>query len=176
MLPELRFQIVPAADARDPRLRAQLLDTWTRVTDAGGAVGFVAPANPDLIAATLDASLAAVASGESSLGVLERDGRAVGMGLLVGFDSTLRRHWRDLLRLMVDPELQGRGAGGQLLEGLHGHALELGLEQLRLTVRGGTGLENFYARFGYTEVGRHPGAIRAAPGDDRDEIVLVVRL
>ena len=63
--------------------------------------------------------------------------------------------------------------GGQLLEGLHGIARSLGLEQLHLTVRGGTGVEGFYERFGYTVIGRHPGAIRVASGDDRDELILV---
>ena len=54
---------------------------------------------------------------------------------------------------MVRPELQGRGAGRLLLEGLHGTAADLGLEQLMLTTRGGTGVEGFYERFGYTVVG-----------------------
>jgi len=52
----------------------------------------------------------------------------------------------------------------------------LGLEHLQLTVRGGTGLESFYERFGYVVVGRHPGAVRVAPGDDRDEVMMVARL
>jgi hypothetical protein len=43
-------------------------------------------------------------------------------------------------------------------------------------VRGGEGLERFYERLGYTIVGRHPGAVRVAPGDDRDEIMLIFRL
>ena len=77
---------------------------------------------------------------------------------------------------MVRPELQGRGAGRLLLEGLHGTAAGHGLEQLMLTTRGGTGVEAFYKRFGYTIVGRHPGAIRLSPGDDRDEIILICRL
>ena len=65
------------------------------------------------------------------------------MGFLVDGNSPLRRHWRTILRLMVRPELQGRGAGRLLLEGLHGTAAELGLEQLMLTTRGGTGVERF---------------------------------
>ena len=98
------------------------------------------------------------------------------MGFLVDGNSPLRRHWRTILRLMVRPELQGRGAGRLLLEGLHGTAAGLGLEQLMLTTRGGTGVERFYEHLGYTIVGRHPGAIRLAPGDDRDELILVYQL
>ncbi len=77
---------------------------------------------------------------------------------------------------MVAPELQGRGAGRILLEGLHDLARELGTEHLVLSVRGGTGTERFYARFGYEQFGRHPAAIRLAPGDDRDELLLFKRL
>jgi hypothetical protein len=51
---------------------------------------------------------------------------------------------------------------------------QMGLEQLRLAVRGGTGLEHFYARLGWTVIGRWPGALRLAPGDDRDEILMLL--
>lgn len=170
------FEHVSPDDAGSPELRSALLDTWVAVTDAGGAVGFVAPADRDAIASALDSALARVVDGRDDLGVLRQDGAAVGMGLVVAHTSALRRHWRTVLRVMVHPDLQGRGAGALLLEGLHGIARQLGLEQLQLTVRGGTGFEGFYERFGYQVVGRHPGAVRVAPGDDRDEIMLIKRL
>jgi GNAT superfamily N-acetyltransferase len=167
------FEHVRHADAASPELRSQLLDTWVAVTDAGGAVGFVPPADPEEIAPALDSALARVVDGHDELLVLRRDGAAVGMALLVSHTSALRRHWRTVLRVMVHPSLQGQGAGSQLLAGVDGVARELGLEQLHLTVRGGTGVERFYERFGFTVIGRHPGAIRVAPGDDRDELILV---
>jgi predicted N-acetyltransferase YhbS len=172
------FEVVVPERASDPALRAQLLDTWVRVTDAGGAVGFTAPADPAEVAATLDSALRRVARGQDTLGVLRRGsgGPAVGMGILVVSQSELRRHWRTVLRVMVAPELQGTGAGRTLLEGLHDLARELGSEHLVLSVRGGTGTERFYERFGYEQVGRHPAAIRLAPGDDRDELLLYKRL
>lgn len=40
----MEFRIVPPAEAARPALRADLLDLWVGVTDAGGSVGFVAPA------------------------------------------------------------------------------------------------------------------------------------
>jgi GNAT superfamily N-acetyltransferase len=167
---------VHASEADRSALREQLLNTWVTVTDAGGAVGFVAPADVSEVARTLDAALRRVACGRDALGVLRQDSTAVGMGFLVDGGSALRRHWRKVLRVMVRPELQGAGAGRLLLEGLHEMARDLGLEQLRLTVRGGTGVERFYERFGYSVVGRHPGAIRVAPGDDREEIMMVIRI
>ncbi len=173
---ELIYAVVEPHAARERQLRQDLLDTWAAVTDAGGAVGFVAPAERAQIARTLDQALARVAAGADVLGVLKRDGGAVGMGFLSDDGAALQRHWRTLLRLMVHPELQGSGAGRLLLEGLHQSARELGLEHLQLTVRGNCGLEPFYERFGYAVVGRHPGAVRVAPGDDRDEVMMVARL
>ena len=174
----IAFETVSSELAADPALRAQLLDTWVRVTDAGGAVGFTAPADVDEIASTLDSALGRVARGQDTLGILRRGrgGPAVGMGILVISQSDLRRHWRTVLRVMVAPELQGTGAGRTLLEGLHNLARELGTEHLVLSVRGGTGTERFYERFGYEQVGRHPAAIRLAPGDDRDELLLYKHL
>ncbi len=174
--PELTYAIVDASEARSPQLREQLLDMWVDVTNAGGAVGFTVPADVSAVARTLDAALDRVAAGTDLLAILRQNGTAVGMGFLVDGGSPLRRHWRTILRLMVRPELQGRGAGRLLLEGLHGTAVDLGLEQLMLTTRGGTGVEGFYERCGYTVVGKHPGAIRLAPGDDRDELFLIFRL
>ena len=60
--------------------------------------------------------------------------------------------------------------------GLHALARDLGLEHLQLTVRDGHGTDGFYQRLGYVIVGTHPGAIRVAPGDDRDEIMMIARL
>lgn len=173
----LRFAVVPADDALDPVLRDQLLGVWVDVTNAGGSVGFTAPAPVEQIAATLDAHLAMVAAGRDALGVVRAgDGAAVGMGLLVARGVALFAHWRTVLRLMVLASLQGTGAGRLLVEGLHDHARELGLEHLHLSVRGGEGLEPFYERFGYHIVGTHPVAVRLSPGDTRDELFLVADL
>lgn len=175
---EIVFEPVAPAAAADPQLRAQLLDTWVEVTDAGGAVGFVAPADRGAIAAALHSALARVIDGRDALGVLREGpgGPAVGMGILVVSQSALRRHWRTVLRVMVHPRLQARGAGRTLMGGLHELARSLGTEHLFLSVRGGTGIEGFYERLGYRVVGRHPGAIRVAPGDERDELLLFCAL
>jgi GNAT superfamily N-acetyltransferase len=167
----IAFHPVTAEQSADPELREQLLDTWADVTDHGGAVGFVPPADRAEIGETLDTALERIVAGRDRLGVLRRqDGTARGMGILAASSSHLRQHWRTILRLMVHPELQGQGAGRILLDGMHGLGRELGLEFIVLTVRGGTGIEDFYAHLGYTEFGRNPRAIRVAPGDERDEI------
>lgn len=170
------FAPVLASEAASSKLRDDLLATWIAVTNAGGSVGFTAPADRVEVAAALDAALERVAAGRDALGIVRRGGASVGMGLLVNTGSAIQRHWRTLLRVMVRPELHGTGAGRLLVEGLHQMARDLGLEQLQLTVRSGERLESFYERFGYVVVGRHPGAVRVACGDDRDEVMMVAWL
>ncbi|MEU8226434.1 GNAT family N-acetyltransferase [Kribbella sp. NPDC048915] len=172
----MKYLVADPEEALDPGLRADLLDTWVAVTNAGGAVGYVAPAPVDRIAENLDGALGRVASGLDLLGVLHNGERYVGMGMLVGRGSALQAHWRTVLRVMVHPDCQGTGAGRILMEGLRGSAVDLGLEHLQLTIRDGLGLENFYGPLGYRVVGRHPRAIRVAPDDYRDEIMLVLDL
>ncbi|MGW1346979.1 N-acetyltransferase family protein [Kribbella sp. NPDC002412] len=169
----MKYLVVDSDEVLDAGLRADLLDTWIAATDAGGAVGFTAPAPVDLVAETLDEALGRVAAGLDALGVLHNGERYVGMGLLVSRGSALQTHWRTVLRVMVHPEHQGGGAGRMLMEGLRSTAVDLGLEQLQLTIRDGLGLEKFYEPLGYRVVGRHPRAVRVAPGEYRDEIMLV---
>ena len=166
------LEVEPDA-ALDPSLRADLLDTWISATDAGGAVGFTAPAPVGLVAETLDEALGRVAAGLDVLGVLHNGERYVGMGLLVTRGKALQPHWRTVLRVMVHPQHQGNGAGRLLMEGLRSSGVDLGLEQLQLTIRDGLSLEKFYEPLGYRIVGRHPRAILVAPGEYRDEIMFV---
>ena len=89
--------------------------------------------------------------------------------------SPLIAHWGIISHLQSLPSSRGQGIGSALM--VHARQVarsEMGLEQLRLAVRGGTGLENYYARLGWTVVGRWPGALRFAPGDDRDEILTLL--
>lgn len=172
----MKYQVVEPDEALDPGLRADLLDTWIAATDAGGAVGFTPPAPVQQVAETLDEALGRVAAGLDLLGVLHTGERYAGMGLLVDKGSALNIHWRTVLRVMVHPQHQGSGAGRVLMEGLRGSAVDLGLEQLELTIRDGLGLEKFYGPLGYRVVGTHPRAIRVTPDDYRDEIMLVLDL
>lgn len=160
----------------DADLRAQLLTCWTDVSNAGGAVGFVPPVTEDDVAPVLDRLLEGVRSGRDVLALLTVDGATAGFAALVGSSSALRRHWATVLRVQVHPSRQGHGLGRTLMAGVHEIARGRGWEFLHLTARGGTGVDGFYRNLGYTEHGRLPGAIRVAPGDDRDEIILSRRL
>jgi GNAT superfamily N-acetyltransferase len=167
---------VRPVSAVDDALRQEMLDCWTDVSNAGGAVGFVPPVTEEDVVPLLDRLLEGVGSGRDVIALLTVDGETAGFATLVGSLSPLRRHWGTVLRVQVHPSYQGRGLGRVLMDGVHRIARDRGWEFLHLTARGGTGIDGFYRGLGYEEVGRLPGAIRVAPGDDRDEIVMACRL
>lgn len=165
----------------DPELTSELTGRlekiWLAVGNAGGSVGTPCPATMEDVKALSDKAFRSVSEGDDHLVVAYLDGEAVGFGFLTHNPGALFTHWATLKRLQVHPDLQGRGIGSALMRSITETARsELGLEQLQLTVRGKTGTETFYEKFGYEVVGRIPGAIRVAPGDDRDMIYMVTRL
>ncbi|RSS61079.1 GNAT family N-acetyltransferase [Streptomyces sp. WAC07061] len=162
----------------DPALRDGIAQLWTEVTNAGGAVGFVPPVTVDDIRPALVKHLVALAEGRHRLLVgRDADGVVRAVAFLAFEAHPLRKHWVWAYTVMVGPALQGRGAGRELMAALADAARSLeGIEAIRLECRGGVGLEHFYAACGYKEVGRVPGAIRVAPGDDRDDITMLLPL
>ncbi|MEU8235306.1 GNAT family N-acetyltransferase [Actinoplanes sp. NPDC048967] len=162
----------PLTDA----LRADIVALWTDVTNAGGAVGFVAPVTEDQVRPLAETTLAAVAQGVDRLLIGVDDGRLVALLFIADNRFPLKAHWRVLKRVMVLPGSQGRGYGAALMREAAAVASGLRLAALQVTVRDGHGLDGFYRRLGYREVGRIPGALRVGPGDDRDELVMWLEL
>jgi GNAT superfamily N-acetyltransferase len=153
-------------------LRAAIVALWVDVTNAGGAVGFVPPVTADAVLATADAAFDAVVAGRDHLLVGVDAGRPVALLFVADNGHALKDHWRVLKRVMVAPGSQGRGYGGALVREAATVAEKMGLAGLQVAVRAGKGTEDFYARLGYREVGRVPRALRVAPDDDRDEIIM----
>lgn len=161
----------------DDALRTRLIEIWTDVSNAGGAVGFVPPVTFDDVARVAATTFARATDGDDHLVVAYEDGRPIGFLFLTRRPGPLFTHWVTIKRLQVHPQLQGRGYGSKILELVHDLArTELRLEQIHLTVRGGTGTERFYENHGYQIAARIPDVIRVAPNDDREEIYMVKRL
>lgn len=160
----------------DAALRAALLSCWTEVTNAGGAVGFAAPVTPADVAPELDRLADRVAAGEEVLCVLVVDDEVAGFATIARNRNPLTAHWATVYKVQVHPRRQGSGLGRTLMLGVHDIARAEGLEMLQLSVRGGTGREDFYTALGYREWGRLPGEVRVAPGDDREGIYLRLEL
>ncbi|MFJ3639106.1 GNAT family N-acetyltransferase [Streptomyces sp. NPDC090108] len=171
----LTFTLDPAVT---PVLRDGFADLWTDVSNAGGAVGFVPPVTREDVRPEVMRCLAQLAEGNQRLLIGHDETGRVAASAVFGLNShRLKKHWVWLYTVMVHPEHQGKGYGRDLLaaaaEGARGFG---GTEAIRLTCRGGLGLEHFYGSCGYKEVGRVPGAIRVAPGDDRDDIIMMLPL
>ncbi|MEU6098464.1 GNAT family N-acetyltransferase [Streptomyces sp. NPDC047079] len=171
----LTFVLDPAVT---PALRDDVLELWTDVSNADGAVGFVPPVTREVIRPELVRHLAAMSEGRTRLlAGYDTQGRVAATAFLTFNTHRLMTHWLWLYTVMVHPRHQGKGYGRDLLAAAADAARGFeGIEAIRLTCRGGLGLERFYGSCGYKEVGRVPGAIRVAPGDDRDDITMLLPL
>ncbi len=163
----MRFELDPPLTAVR---REEIVTLWLDVSNAGGAVGFVAPVTRAEVGATARKAFDDIESGDDRLLLGYEDDRPVAMLIFVSRRFHLSEHWRTIKRVMVSPGAQGKGYGAALMREGERVAREIGWEGLFLTARGGLGLERFYQSLGYKEIGRLPGALRVAPGDDRDEI------
>ena len=156
-----------------------LLDLWTRVNDAGGAVGFLPGAPRTEVLAALRPHLVGLEAGTARLVTLrEHDGALRGFGFWHHGARLPFEHVAVLKRLMVDPGEQGRNLGRLLLAGMVGVARrELPrVELLRLDYRSGLGLGDFYASCGWHEVGRIPLGLWLGGDDYRDEVQMARRV
>ncbi|WP_433390627.1 N-acetyltransferase family protein [Micromonospora sp. KLBMP9576] len=165
----LRFVLDPELTAE---LRERIVALWVDVTNAGGAVGFVPPVTAADVRPTADPAFAGIADGPDRLLVGYAGDRPVAALVFCDNRFALTAHWCVLKRVMVHPDAQGHGYGAALMREAERLGRTMGREALHVTVRDGLGLDRFYRRLGYREIGRLPGALRVAPGDDRDEILM----
>ncbi|KAB7837227.1 GNAT family N-acetyltransferase [Streptomyces mobaraensis] len=160
-----------------PELREEFSRLWYEVSRAGGSVGFVPSVSEEEVREAAVAQLARVAAGEHRmLGAYDAGGRLVGTAFLRLHADFKMRHWSMVVLVMLDPALQGGGHGLRLMREAIDMARDAGLEALRLEVRGGMGLEGFYGRLGFKEVGRVPGGLRLSADDYRDDILMWLAL
>ncbi|MFJ3932700.1 MULTISPECIES: GNAT family N-acetyltransferase [unclassified Streptomyces] len=171
----LTFELDPSTG---PDLAAGVVSLWADVTNAGGAVGFVPPVTAEDVRPRWIGHLAAMADGGMRLLVgRDEEGAVAATAFLARNTHPLMTHWIWAYTVMVHPRHQGRGYGRELMTRVEEAARGMdGVEAVRLTCRGGTGADRFYAACGYKEVGRVPGAIRVAEGDDRDDVIMLLPL
>lgn len=167
----VRFDLDPSVT---PELRDGICSLWADVSNAGGAVGFVPPVTGEDIRPELIKHLAAMAEGRARLVVgRDADGTPLATAFLYENTHRLMRHYLWVYSVMVHPSLQGQGVGRELMAAVENAARSAeGIRALRLTCRGGTGADRFYASCGYKEVGRVPDAIKVADDDYRDDVTM----
>lgn len=158
-----------------PGRRQALIDCWIEVANAGGAVGFpFPPVDAGQVGPVADKLIADLDPDYNRVLVAEVGGALAGWLNLSRYRDRVVPHWGTVKRVQTRPGFRGRGIGIALMSEVRRIARdELGLEQLRLEARGGAGLEGFYGRLGWQEIGRWPGALRF-PGGDRDEVLMLL--
>nr|WSW68616.1 GNAT family N-acetyltransferase [Streptomyces sp. NBC_00995] len=171
----LTFELDPKFDRS---VRDGIAELWADVSNAGGAVGFVPPVTAEDVRPALVKHLVSMAEGRTRILVgYDEEGAIAATAFLTHNTHRLMAHWLWIYTVMVHPRHQGRGYGRDLMAAAADAARSIdGIEAIRLTCRGGTGADRFYGACGYKEVGRVPGAIRVADGDDRDDVIMLLPL
>lgn len=175
MTPDIR-QLRMRTDAT-PAVAESLTDCWTTVTNTGGAVGFpFPPVARDTVQDRVTELLGTLAADTARVLVAYgAAGDLLGWLLVTRSDFPLVAHWGEVRHVQSHPDVRGRGVGSALMHEARRVARdEMGLEQLRIAVRDGLGLDTFYGRLGWRVVGRWPGALRLGPADDRDEVLMLL--
>jgi len=157
-------------------LRRDIIACWVMVSNAGGAAGFpFPPVDAGIVAPVADDLIAGLSPDRSRLIVARAGDVLAGWVHLQRHAHPVVAHWGTISHLQTLPAFRGQGVGSALMRSARQIARqEMGLEQLHLAARGGMGLERFYTRLGWREIGRWPGALRLAPGDDRDEVLMIL--
>ena len=157
-------------------MATELATCWRAVSNAGGAVGFPElPVDEPTVRTAADAVIAALSPDDRLLWVTAPDGSLAGWLVLARNPQPIFRHWATLRRVQTSLGSRGTGVGSVLLTEAARCARELGLAHLHLYVRAEQGLEPFYLRHGYREIGRWPSALRIADGY-RDEVLMFLEL
>lgn len=156
----------------------RLASCWLEVSNAGGAVGFPFPPVSDDQIATATKRLVESLDPYGNRLLVALDGDTLlGWLALERNQSPLTSHWARILRVQTSLAHRGKGVGRELMyEAARSAREDIGLEQLHLELRSGQGLEEFYRSCGWSEVGRWPAALRLRAGDDRDEVLMLLRL
>ena len=141
-------------------LRRDLIDCWVTVSNAGGAVGFLPPADSSQVSPVAAELIAGLDPRRSRLLLALADGALAGWLNIQRELSPLMAHWGTVNRLQTHPAFRGQGIGSTLMTQARRIAREeMGLEQLHLALRGGTGLERFYRRQLERDGAPSPGAL-----------------
>lgn len=170
----LRYVLDPPVS---PRRQDDLAGLWAGVVNAGGAVGFLPPVTAEDVVPELRKHLVGISEGTTRLLVgfdrADAAGRPVATAFFAYNAHRLMRHWVWLRTVMVHPARQRRGTGRELMAAAAVAARGMpGITGIRLTCRGGMGIERFYASCGYRETGRVPGAIKVGENDYRDDVTM----
>lgn len=161
--------------ASDNAFALALLNLWMRASEGAGAVGFTAPIDRPAVGAATSVVIDELRSGRVFAFAATRGRDIVGFALLRP-GKQRKAHTGQIDQVILDPSVERSDLGTRLVRAITELAGELDLQRLQLALPSGTGLESLYGPMGFVEFGRLPGWIRVAPGEDRDEVLMVLTL
>jgi GNAT superfamily N-acetyltransferase len=115
----------------------------------------------------IETNLQAYQEGKSLQLAGEVDGRVVCIATLIRNAHPLCAHRAEVTGLVVHPDYQGRGIARRLVEECHAYALQMGIEILEISCRGGESAEKIYPRLGFTVYGRLPRGLKEPWGNQK---------
>jgi len=165
--PRTSLTWLTTAEMIDRRTSEELSVCWREVANAGGAVGFpFPPVEEDQVRSASASMIKSLDPHHSRLLVAFTNDNLSGWLLLRASNNPLTQHWGEISR--VQTSLRHRGAGIERLlmeEAARCAREDMSLTQLHLVPRGGLGLEDYYSRLGWREVGRWPDALKFSETD-----------
>lgn len=173
---ELQLVQLTSPGSADPPLRRKLTDCWATVPQRRWRRRIpLFPVDARAVAPAVDEITATLHPDRSRVLLALDADELTGWVHLHRDPNPLVAHWGTINHLQAHPTYQRRGIGSTLMHRLRRIARdEMGLEQLHLAARGGVGLEDFYTRLGWREIGRWPRKLRLAPDDTRHEILMIL--
>ncbi|MFJ5779174.1 GNAT family N-acetyltransferase [Streptomyces sp. NPDC093094] len=169
--------IVTRLDASGTHARAEELAGLLSDTVEGGAsIGFLAPLDAATALDWWRGRAAAVAAGELAVWAAHEEGRLVGTVSLALPDKPNSRHRAEIVKLMVDRGVRGRGLGRTLLTTAEEAAAAAGITLLHLDTETGSSAEHLYRTAGWTRVGVIPDYAADPQGELRGTTVYYKRL
>jgi GNAT superfamily N-acetyltransferase len=176
--PQTSLRWLTTAEMIDTRTSEDLTVCWREVANSGGAVGFpFPPVDEGEVRSASAAMIGSLDPQHRRLLVASTYDTLSGWLLLRASNNPLTQHWGEISRVQTSLRHRGTGIGRLLMEEAARCARDdLGLTQLHLVARGGLGLEDYYGRLGWREVGRWPDALKFSATDYRDEILMLLSL
>ncbi len=160
----------------DAALHAEVHRLLADVVAAGGSVGWAHVPDEAEAAGWFEAELALVRAGRAAVALLRAEDRLAGLAVWARLSSPVVSQNAEVRKVMVHPDLWGRGLGRALMETVTAHAAEAGIETLVLDVRGNNhAAQALYESLGWERYGVLPDFI--AVGEDRyDRLLYSLRL
>jgi GNAT superfamily N-acetyltransferase len=162
--PRSKVEIAPLDEAAYGAAVPELARLLVDAVDSGASVSFLAGLDEDRASTWWADRADLVVSGEVVPYVARREGRIVGVVLLILSTTENSPHRAEIAKVLVHRSARGRGTATALLTAAEAGARARGRTLLVLDTVTGSPAERLYARLGWRTVGSVPGFALSVDG------------